>query len=90
MTAKQLALGKPVRKQNQCSEEQNDHCNHSPLFSGFMQVEFLHRQRIFLRFNNAGNGLNTHGVGLYKRAYNQLIMNYGLLIHRFAGFVRSL
>ena len=80
MTAKQLALCKPVRKQNQGSEEYNDHCNHSPLFSGFMQVEFLHRQRIFLRFNNVGNGLNTHGVGLLKLAYNQFIMESRLFI----------
>jgi hypothetical protein len=47
LMAKQLALGKPVRKQNQCNEEYDYHCNHSPLFSCFMQVEFLHRQRIF-------------------------------------------
>ena len=35
-------------------------------------------------------GLNTHGVGLYEAAYNQLVMNLGLLDRRSAGFVRYL
>jgi hypothetical protein len=61
MTAKPLTLSKPVRKQNQRSEEYYNYCYHSPLFSGFLHVEFLHGQRIFLRFNNAGRIKHSRG-----------------------------
>jgi hypothetical protein len=61
MDNEKLALCEPVRKQYQCSKEQNNYCYNGAFLPWLMQVKFLHSQRIFLRFNNAGRIKHSWG-----------------------------